>query len=87
MLSAINAPKSKSISISFLALKSMVLGLIFCSAFEELSNDKCTTTLYQLSYVLKVFYILGCTLDTFALIYFYCTNDFSRLEYYDIILF
>ena len=38
MLSAIDAPKSKSISIAFISLKSMILGLIFTSVFETLNK-------------------------------------------------
>ena len=35
MLAAVDAPKSKSISIAFIALKFMVMGIVTCAVYNE----------------------------------------------------
>lgn len=83
MLSAVDAPKSKSITIAFMALKAMLLGLLLCISFEQVNNESnCSQTLTQSSNVFKIFFMLAGLLDLFLLIWFLCTSRFTRLEYY-----
>lgn len=88
MLSAIDVPKSKSISIAFMALKSMVLGIFLCISFSQVDpNEECSDGLVQAVLVFKLFYILGALLDLFLLFYFLFTQAFNRMEYYIMFIF
>ena len=40
MFSAIDAPKSKSITIAFMSLKSMILGIILTTSYSSLSSSQ-----------------------------------------------
>lgn len=83
MLSAIDAPKSKSITITFSSLKSMLLGLFLTLSFNQLqSRQECSDSIIQLSTVFKLFYILGSLLSLFLLLYFMFTKNFNKMEYY-----
>lgn len=81
MLSAINVPKSKSITIAFVALKAMALGMVVTLKFKQAGN-KCDSNVIHLSDLTWVFFLLGVLLDFLSLVYFLLTKNFSRLEYY-----
>lgn len=82
MLSAIDVPKSKSVTIAFIGLKSMILGLFMTFTFSQIDDVECSDSTNQLVVVYKLFYILGSLLDLFLLFYFIFTKDFNRMEYY-----
>ena len=62
MLSAINVPKSKSITIAFVALKAMALGMVVTLKFKQAGN-KCESNVIHLSDLTWVFFLLGGLLD------------------------
>lgn len=83
MIFAIDVPHSKAISIVFISLKSMVLGLILIIKAQNLNDnysDKDTTypqcSEAYISYlkILQILFILGIIVDTITLIYFYISK-------------
>ena len=82
MLSAADAPKSKSISICFFSLKNMLLAFIFVKQTHSTITHSCFlenglfVTLFEISFLVATIF------DTFSLLYFYFTKTFGRLEYY-----
>lgn len=82
MLSAIDIPKSKSITIGFMAVKAMLFGYILTASYLSIAEENCSNDMMELTSLIMMFFLLGLVLDILALLYFYFTNRFSRLEYY-----
>jgi hypothetical protein len=75
MLFEINVPQSKSVSIAFVSLKSMILGLIVTMTTEQVSessvHEQCVQSMSSFISMLKIFFLLGIIIDLCALGYFY----------------
>ena len=82
MLSAIDVPKSKSITIAFMAIKAMVFVHILTLSYRKIEKDVCKNDMMEITNLVMMFFLLGLVLDVLALFYFYFTRRFSRLEYY-----
>ena len=82
MLSAIDVPKSKSITISFMAMKAMLFGYILTVCYRNIAQTNCSNNLLELTSLILMFFLLGLVLDALTMFYFYFTTRFSRLEYY-----
>ena len=82
MLSAIDAPKSKSITIAFVSFKAMILGIVLTATYNDIANRKNCFDISADASVIQLFFLLGSILDAVAVVYFYLTDHFSRLEYY-----
>lgn len=86
MLFAINVPQSKSVSIAFVSLKSMILGLIIAVTAEQVSDKsihyKCVQSMASFISLVKIFFILGIIIDICSLLYFYLQKQFKKVEYY-----
>lgn len=83
MIFAINVPQTKSVSIAFITLKSMILGLIITVTAEQVSDkslhQKCVQSMSSFISLLKILFILGIIIDLCALGYFYLSREFKKL--------
>lgn len=83
MLSAVNVPQSKTVSIAFISLKTMIFGIITTAVASQISegseNEHCTEDIMSFITVLRIFFILGIIVDVFALAYFFFSKEFRKV--------
>jgi pentose-5-phosphate-3-epimerase len=75
MIAAVNVEQSKSVSVAFVSLKSMILGMIMTVSLDQNSTSfgqQCTSKIMSFSTILTIFYSLGIIVDGFCLAYFFC---------------
>ena len=85
MLCAINVPQSKSITIVFTSLKLQVFGLILTHTLLSASvphDAECHRSLISFKDFSQIFFIIGLAVDSFTLVYFFCKDEFRKVEYY-----
>lgn len=93
MQSAINSPQSKSVTIAFIALKLTIFMLIVTNTAKSMAHygtenesyneaKPCASKMISFASIVQIFNLLGCILDIFCLIYFFCQSEFRRMEFY-----
>ena len=82
MIIAINAPQSKTVSISFALLKASIFAFISHYNAISMSNTKCTTAVKSYFQLLKALLPLCILVDLCCLIYFYLSLQFKKMFYY-----